>query len=84
MTQISVSQARQNLSQLLNRVFAGEEFLLVKNNIPVAHLTPVRKERVVKKRILPGATKLLAHWKGPTLDVARRLRKLAEQSNYGG
>lgn len=57
MTQISASQARQDFLQLLNRVYAGEEFLIVKNKIPVASLNPVKKEKkVIKKRkILPEA-----------------------------
>ena len=57
MTQISASQARQDFLQLLNRVYAGEEFLIVKNKIPMAHLNPVRKEKtaVKKRKILPEA-----------------------------
>lgn len=57
MTQISASQARQELPSLLNRVFAGEEFEIVKNKIPFANLVPVKKKMEVlkKRRILPEA-----------------------------
>ncbi len=83
MTQISVSQARQQLPQLLNRVFGGEEFLIVKNRIPVANLTPVKKERVIKRRIIPGATKLMAYLKGDSVDILNEWRRREEIRNYG-
>ena len=60
MTQINVSKARQTLPQLLNRVYSGEEFVIVKNKIPIAHLIPVKKERVVKKKI---DLKVFGMWK---------------------
>ncbi|TSC85344.1 MAG: hypothetical protein G01um101416_924 [Microgenomates group bacterium Gr01-1014_16] len=83
MNQVSVSQARQDFLQLANRVYAGEEFLVVKNGIQMLEMRPVRKEkRVIKKRILPGATKLMSHLKGTTLEVADRLRKEALYGRY--
>ena len=83
MTQINVSTARQTLPQLLNRVFNGEEFVIVKNKIPIAHLIPVKKEKIVKKRILPGATKLMAHLKGDSVDIVNRWRREQETRSYG-
>lgn len=44
MQQVTVSGAREEWAQLVNRVFAGEEFLVVKNKIPVARLLPVVPE----------------------------------------
>lgn len=83
MTQISVSQARQDFLQLVNRVYAGEEFLVVKNGIQMLEMRPVRKEkRVIKRRILSGATKLMSHLKGTTLEVADRLRRDAWYGKY--
>ncbi|MBI2587673.1 hypothetical protein HYW29_02610 [Candidatus Amesbacteria bacterium] len=57
MTQISASQARQDFLQLLNRAYAGEEFLVTKNKLVMAKISPVKKEKTVKfkRRILPEA-----------------------------
>lgn len=75
MNQISISKARQDFLNLANRVFAGEEFLVTKNNIPMMLLKPIRKEKALKRRILPGATKLMSHLRGSTLEIADKLRK---------
>lgn len=83
MTQISVSQARQNFLQLANRVYAGEEFLVVKNGIQMLEMRPVRRERKIgKRKILPGATKLMSHLKGTTLEIADKLRRDAWYGKY--
>lgn len=84
MTQISVSQFRQNLPSFLNRVYAGEEFLVVKNKIPVASITPVQEKKVATKKILPGATKLMSHLKGSTIEIADKLRREAWYGKYAG
>ena len=83
MTQVSLSDFRTNLPTYMNRVFAGEEFLVVKNKIPMGTMSPVRKEKIVKRQILPGATKLMSHLKGSTVEIADRLREKALYGNYG-
>ena len=56
MNQLSASQARQDFLKILNRAYAGEEFIVTKNNIVMAKISPVRKEtRKVKRKILPEA-----------------------------
>ena len=83
MIQVSVTQARQQLPQLLNRVFAGEEFLVVKNKIPVATISPVKREKaVIKKRLIPGATKLMSHLRGDSVDIVNEWRKREEARSY--
>jgi len=49
-TQVNVHEAKTHLSQLLNRVMAGEEIIIAKAGRPVARLTPV--ERLKAKRVL--------------------------------
>jgi len=84
MAQISVSQARQNFLQLANRVYEGEEFLVIKNGIQMLKMSPVRKEKIVTKRkILPGATKLMSHLRGDSVDIVNRWRKREEMRSYG-
>lgn len=55
MTQISVSQARQDFLQIANRVFAGEEFEVLKNGIPVMTLKQVDKKTMerFRKSLIP-------------------------------
>lgn len=82
MQQVTVSWAREEWAQLVNRVFAGEAFLVVKNNIPVARLLPVEKTTRVRRqrKILPIATKLLSHFTGNAADVGMLLRRRAWRS----
>lgn len=88
MIQISASAARQQLPQLLNRVFAGEEFVVVKNRIPVATLSPVRKEKQVirKRKILPEA---FGMWKNrwpkskSSVDIVNEWREEIWKGRYG-
>lgn len=83
--QISISQARQNLPQLINRVFNGEEFIITKNKIPAALLTIIgkkQKKKIDKKRILPKTAYLFSHLKGKTIKVADNLRTYAWKGKY--
>ena len=88
MTQVSVSEFRQNLPGYLNRVFAGEEFLIVKNKIPVAQLNPVRKDKKIlrKRRILPEA---FGMWKDrwpkskSSVDIVNEWRKEILYGRHG-
>lgn len=85
MIQINISQARQMLPSLINRVYQGEEFVIIKNKIPVAQITPLgRKKTAVKeKKILADTEKLFKHFKGSNVAVADFLRNAAWKGNYG-
>ncbi len=85
MMQISVSQARRDFLELANRVYAGEEFLVVKNKIPMLMMYPVRIEKTVRepRRILPGATRLMTHLKGDSIRIVNEWRKREEMRSYG-
>ena len=43
MTQVSVRDAKNNLSQLLRDVQAGEEVVIASHGKPVAHLVAIRR-----------------------------------------
>lgn len=54
MTQIPVSEASQNLPELIEAALSGEEIIIMKENLPVIRLTPVAP---VKRRRQPGSAK---------------------------
>lgn len=88
MTTVSVSYARQNFPQLVNRAYAGEEFLVVKNNIPVVTIqksVQINSDRS-KKRALSsvfGLWKDRPDMKGKTtIEIADELRKKAWYGSY--
>lgn len=87
MNQISVSQARQDFLNLTNRVYSGEEFLVLKNKIPMMVMKPVRLEkRTIRKS---NHSKIFGMWKNrkdfvglSTIQIADRLREVAWKGNY--
>lgn len=85
MNQINISQARQILPSLINRAYQGEEFIIIKNKIPVAQIIPVDKKTVLKseKKLLPQALKLFKRYKGSNIKVANFLRDTAWRGKYG-
>ena len=48
--QITVHEAKTNLSELLRRVEAGEEIVIARGNKPVAVLSAYRSEDIAAKR----------------------------------
>lgn len=85
MIQVNISQARQTLPTLVDKVYQGEEYVIVKNKIPVAQLVPVTKEvtKTAKKKIIYKATRLFSHLKGTNTKIADKLRESAWKGNYG-
>lgn len=85
MIQVNISQARQTLPSLVNKVYQGEEFVIVKNKIPVAQLIPIVNKKIGTsvKKIVPKATKLFRYLKGSNIEIADKLRKSAWRGNYG-
>jgi prevent-host-death family protein len=45
MKQVNIREAKTHLSQLLQRVAAGEEVIIAKSGVPVARLMAVEKRR---------------------------------------
>lgn len=54
MTQITVSEASQNLPELIAAALSGEEIVIMQENQPVVKLIPVTP---VKRRRQPGSAK---------------------------
>lgn len=48
---VGAYEAKTHLSELLEKVEAGEEFVITKHGAPVARLVPVRKEASVQERL---------------------------------
>lgn len=88
MTQVNISQFRENLPSFMDRVYAGEEFLVMKNKIPMASVIPVRKEKISKKKIDLSAFGIWRNrkdFKGmTTVQIADMLREKAWKGNYAG
>ena len=48
---VGAYQAKTHLSQLLEKVEAGEEITITKHGAPVARLVPVKKEATLEERV---------------------------------
>lgn len=48
---VGAYEAKTHLSELLEKVEAGEEVVITKHGAPVARLVPVRKEASVQERL---------------------------------
>jgi antitoxin (DNA-binding transcriptional repressor) of toxin-antitoxin stability system len=85
MIQISVSQARRDFLELANRIYSGQEYLVVKNKIPMLVMLPVKPEKPITRprRILPGATKLMVNLKGDSVKIVNEWRQKEEMRSYG-
>lgn len=83
MITVSVSYAREKLPELINRAYQGEEFLILKNKIPVARLTAAtRSGKTPPKKILTRATKVFSHLKGTSTQIVNKWRKEALYGRY--
>ncbi len=51
MIEVNVHRAKTNLSQLLQRVEAGEEVVISRDGVPVARLVPLEGERQAGRRL---------------------------------
>ncbi|MCU0857692.1 MAG: type II toxin-antitoxin system prevent-host-death family antitoxin [Pontiellaceae bacterium] len=51
---INVSEAKTNLSKLIDRAFMGEEVIIAKNNLPLVDLIPHKQKGKRKLGTLAG------------------------------
>jgi len=65
---VGAYEAKTHLSELLEKVEAGEEITITKYGVPVARLVPVKKEASRKERV----------------DAIERLQKLSTGLSLGG
>jgi antitoxin (DNA-binding transcriptional repressor) of toxin-antitoxin stability system len=87
MIQITISQARQNLPSVVDRALAGEEFVILRNRMPVVKISAVGKnKKVIKRRILP---EVFGMWKNrwpkskSSEDIVNEWRKEVLYGKYG-
>lgn len=45
MTTVSLEEAQANLSKLLEKVASGQEIIIMRDEIPLAQLSPIRKSK---------------------------------------
>ena len=50
----NISEAKTNLSKLIDMVYHGEEVIIAKNNLPIVDLVIHKPKRVVKLGLLKG------------------------------
>ena len=65
---VGAYEAKTHLSELLERVEAGEEITITKHGAPVAKLVPIKKEASAEERVA----------------AIRRIQKLAAGLSLGG
>jgi len=51
---VNISEAKTNLSKLIDMVYHGEEVIIAKNNSPIVELVIHKPKRVVKLGLLEG------------------------------
>ncbi len=51
---INLSEAKANLSKLVDRAYHGEKIIIAKNNLPLVELVPHKKEGKRKLGLLKG------------------------------
>ena len=59
---INVSEAKTNLSKLLDRVYHGEKIVIAKNNIPIADLVAHKPTGKRKLGLLKGKISIPANF----------------------
>lgn len=84
MIPVSVSQARQQFPSIIDRVFAGDSFVVTKQRLPIAEIRPFRRATLVgKKRIIPAATRIFRYLHGSSVDIVNQWRDAAWKGSDG-
>lgn len=75
MQTINLAEAKAHLSEILNRVEAGEEILITRHGQPVARLGPVEKSlKPVAVERLAAFRARMPHWRRPSAELLREMR----------
>lgn len=75
MQTINLAEAKAHLSEILNRVEAGEEILITRHGQPVARLGPVEKSlKPVAVARLAAFRARMPHWRRPSAELLREMR----------
>jgi prevent-host-death family protein len=68
METVGIFEAKTNLSQLLERVAAGEEITISKRGVPVAILSPAQAGKADKRKAAIEALKKIRKGRGMSAD----------------
>jgi prevent-host-death family protein len=72
MSTVSVAEAKAKLSELLDRVAAGEEVVITRHGKPVAKLSTAKKK--IPLRSLAELRAKLPPWDRPSWEIIREMR----------
>ncbi len=73
MVLVSVAEAKAHLSELLDKVEAGDEVLITRHGRPIAHLSAVSRAKQ-PVRALAELRSLVSGWSRPSNDLLREAR----------
>lgn len=83
MVQVNVSDFRENLPSIMDRVIGGEEFEVLRNRMVIARVSPAKKRMKSKLNLSAfGMWKNRKDMQGPIEEVAARLRERAWKGDY--
>jgi prevent-host-death family protein len=68
-TELTQRDLRNDSGEVMRRLDAGQEFIITRNGVPVAELTPIRRRRFVDREHLQ---KLFAHIPPEAVDEFHR------------
>ena len=75
MRTVSLAEAKAHLSELLNTVEAGEEFVITRHGRAVARVSPAEKTKLpLPIKQLTTLRKTVPAWTEPSAGIVRQLR----------
>jgi prevent-host-death family protein len=75
MVTVNLAQAKARLSELLDRVEAGEEVIITRRGHPVAHMRPaVRRRKPLRLRELAAFRATMPPLRRPSAELLREAR----------
>ena len=75
MATVNLAHAKAHLSELLDRVAAGEDVIITRHGRPVAHLSPALQPKVkVNLDSLRELRAKLPGWSKPSAELLREMR----------
>ncbi len=73
MVTVNLAQAKAHLSELLDKVEAGEEIVITRRGRPVAHLSPVFRPKQALRSLAELRAKM-PNWRRPSAALLREAR----------
>ena len=73
MLTVNLAQAKAHLSDLLDKVEAGEQVVITRHGRPIAHLSPATPRKVPLRSLAPFRAKM-PRWRRPSAALLREAR----------